>query len=40
MRSFVAACIALVVIAGIGALGLHFLQEPADVAFATQSVRL
>jgi hypothetical protein len=40
MRSFVVACIALVVIAGLGALALHFAQEPVDVAFATKSVRL
>jgi hypothetical protein len=40
MRSFVLACIAAALIAVIGAVVLNFMQESADVAFATQSVRL
>ena len=40
MRSFVAACIAAVVLAGLGYVGLSRLQEPAAVAFSTQGVRL
>lgn len=40
MRSFIIACIAAVVIAGIGAVALNFIQKPADVAFATEGVRL
>jgi hypothetical protein len=40
MRSFVIACIAAVVIASIGAISLNFVQEPVNVAFATESVRL
>jgi hypothetical protein len=40
MRSFLAGCIAAVVIAAIGAVVLNFLQEPAAVAFATEAVRL
>jgi len=40
MRSFIAGCVAAVVIAAIGAIALNFLQEPVDVAFATEGVRL
>lgn len=40
MRSFVVACVAVVGIAVIGAVALSFIQTPADVAFATESVRL
>lgn len=40
MRSFIAACVAAVVIAAIGAIALNFFQEPVSVAFATGSVRL
>jgi hypothetical protein len=40
MRSFTVACVAIVVIAAIGAIVLNSFQEPADVAFATESVRL
>jgi hypothetical protein len=40
MRSFVVACVAVVGIAVIGAVALSFIQTPADVAFATGSVRL
>jgi hypothetical protein len=40
MRSFVVACVAAVVIAILGAIGLNFLQQPVSVAFATQSVRI
>ena len=40
MRAFVFACVAAVVIATIGAVGLQFVQEPASVAFTTEAVRL
>ena len=40
MRSFIAACIATIVLAVIGAVALNQLQEPASVAFSTASVRL
>jgi hypothetical protein len=40
MRSFIIACIAAVVIAAIGALGLNFIQEPVNVAFSTEAVRI
>jgi len=40
MRTFIAACIAAVVIAAIGAAALSSLQEPVSVAFATGSTRI
>jgi hypothetical protein len=40
MRSFIIACIAAVVIAAIGAMILNFVQEPVDVAFATEAARI
>jgi hypothetical protein len=40
MRSFIIACIAAVVIAAIGAIFLNSVQEPADVAFTTESARI
>jgi hypothetical protein len=40
MRSFIIACIAAAVIAAIGAIFLNFVQEPADVAFTTESARI
>ena len=40
MRSFIAACIAAVIIAAIGALALNLVQKPAATAFSTESVRL
>ena len=40
MRSFIIACVSAVVIAAIGALFLGSLQEPASVAFTTQSARI
>ena len=40
MRSFVAGCIAAVLIAVLGAIALDHFQEPARVAFSTSSVRL
>jgi hypothetical protein len=40
MRSFVAACIAAVVIATGGAFVLNHYQKPADVAFSTSGVRI
>jgi hypothetical protein len=40
MRSLIIACIAAVVIAAIGAIGLNFIQEPVNVAFSTEAVRI
>lgn len=40
MRTFIAACIAALVVAGIGAVALNLIQKPVDVAFTTESVRL
>lgn len=40
MRSFVAACVAAIVIAIVGALVLDHFQESASVAYATKGVRL
>lgn len=40
MRSFIAACIASIVIAALGAVALDLIQEPVATAFTTQSVRL
>jgi hypothetical protein len=40
MRSFVAACLAAVVIAVIGGFVLNSFQVPATEAFATSSVRI
>jgi hypothetical protein len=40
MRSFIAACVAALVIAVIGAIALNFIQQPVAVAFSTESVRL
>jgi hypothetical protein len=40
MRSFILACVAALVIAAVGAIALHFVQEPVDVAFSTVGVRL
>jgi hypothetical protein len=40
MRSFIAASIAAIVIAAIGAIVLDLFQKPASVAFTTESVRL
>lgn len=40
MRSFIAACVAAVVIAALGAVALNFFQEPVNIAFSTQNVRL
>jgi hypothetical protein len=40
MRSFLIACITAAVIAAIGAIILDFFQEPADVAFTTESTRI
>jgi len=40
MPSFITACLAAVVIAAISATVLNYYQEPADVAFATESVRV
>ena len=40
MRSFIIACIAAAVIAAIGGYALNLAQEPVNVAFATEGVRL
>jgi hypothetical protein len=40
MRIFITACIAAAVIAVVGALALNTIQKPADVAFATEAVRI
>jgi len=40
MRSFIAACVAALAIAAIGAVALGSLQEPVSVAFATGSTRI
>ncbi len=40
MRSFIIACIAVVVVAAVGAGFLYLIQEPVSVAFSTDAVRL
>jgi len=40
MRSFVAACIAAIVLAVAGAVALNHMQEPVSAAFSTVGVRL
>ena len=40
MRIFITACIAAAVIAVLAALALNAIQKPADVAFATNAVRI
>jgi hypothetical protein len=40
MRSFIAGCLAAVVLALVGAVALNLMQEPASVAFSTEAVRL
>jgi hypothetical protein len=40
MRSFIASCIAAILIAVLGAIALDHFQESARVAFSTSSVRL
>ena len=40
MRSFIAALIAVVVLAGAGALALSMMQESARVAFTTSGARV
>jgi hypothetical protein len=40
MQSFIAGCVAAVVIALIGAVVLNHFQEPVGVAFTTSEVRL
>jgi hypothetical protein len=40
MRSFVLACIAVVLIASAGVAGLSLLQVSAETAFSTDAVRL
>jgi hypothetical protein len=40
MKSFVLACVAAIVVAGVGAAVLDRVQEPVAQAFATTGVRL
>jgi hypothetical protein len=40
MPSFIAACVAAVALAIVGALVLNHFQEPAGPAFSTEAVRL
>jgi hypothetical protein len=40
MRSFLTACIAAIVIAVVAALALNFIQEPVEVAYSTNAVRI
>jgi hypothetical protein len=40
MRSFIVGCLVAVVLAAAGAIALNYLQEPVEVAFSTQAVRL
>lgn len=40
MRSFIVACIAIVIIAAAGAFALDLIQEPVSVAFTTQGARI
>jgi hypothetical protein len=40
MRSFIAACVATVLIATIGAIILNLNQESVELAYATESVRI
>jgi len=40
MKTFLIACVAAIVIAVIGGVVLNGIQQPADQAFTTQSVRL
>jgi hypothetical protein len=40
MRSFVAACVAAVIIAIGGAVVLNHYQEPVEVAYSTSAVRI
>jgi hypothetical protein len=40
MKAFFAACIAAIVLAVIGLVGLNHVQEPVDEAFATSYARV
>ena len=40
MRAFIAACVAAIVIAAVGAVALNQVQESAAVAFTTQGAKL
>jgi hypothetical protein len=40
MRSFIVACVAAIIVAIIGAVALNSVQEPASVAFTTESARI
>ena len=40
MKSFVVACVAAIIIAVVGGVVLNRMNEPADEAFSTSSVRL
>jgi hypothetical protein len=39
MGSFIIACVAVIVIAAVGAIALDVFQVPVDVAFTTTGVR-
>jgi hypothetical protein len=40
MKSFVLACVAAIVVAGIAGFALNSVQKPADQAYSTTGVRL
>ena len=40
MRSFVAACVAAIVIAAVAGFALNTVQKPSDQAYTTTGVRL
>jgi hypothetical protein len=40
MGSFIAACVAVVAIAVLGAVALNYMQEPASAAFTTPGAHL
>ncbi|WP_283817230.1 hypothetical protein [Bradyrhizobium lablabi] len=40
MRPFMLACVAAIIMAGVGAAALSQVQEPVSEAFATTAVRL
>ena len=40
MKTFIAACVAAIIIAVIGGVVLNSVQEPVDKAFTTSAVRL
>lgn len=40
MRSFIVACIAVIIIAAVGAIALNQFQEPTSAAFTSESARI